>query len=139
MTSRNNSLTELARWICCICAIVVAVSLSTPQAKAVGGKSSLLKLAKTWYYAFEYQRIDRSQLDYNVNKELTADLIRREGARLRSFGKPTSWKYLGSQTVAYAVGHNFLITFAHARVIESVAIDDDGKIGGIDFRMFVER
>lgn len=100
--------------------------------------SRIASLAKQCFYGFAHGKVDRARLDANMNRQLTNDMIRAEGAKLRAFGKPLSWRYLGSQRVLYATGFNFVITFAHARIVESIAVDSDGKIGGIDFQTYVE-
>lgn len=133
---------RLARFLWLVCGawiIAGTLPISAAETESAGHQTQMLALAKTWFYAFENAHVARTQLDPSVNRGLTADLIRREGARLRSFGVPTSWKYLGSEQISYATGYDFLITFPHARVVESIAVDADGKIGGIDFRMFVEK
>jgi hypothetical protein len=104
---------------------------------ALANSESVL-LAKQWFYAFAHGKVDRARLDANMNRQLTDEMIRAEGTKLRAFGKPLSWRYLGSQPVSYATGLNFLITFADARIVEAIAVDADGKIGGIDFRTYVE-
>lgn len=96
-------------------------------------------LAREWFDRFRNVSIDRSQLDERVNAQLTLALVKEEGAKLRAYGKPTSFTYLGSNQVSYATGYYFDIRFAHGKVIEAIALDADGKIGGIDFQTFVPR
>lgn len=61
-------------------------------------------------------------------------MIEDESARLKSFGTPLRFVYLGSNKVQYTTGYNFVIIFRAAKVVEAIAFDDDGKIAGIDFQ-----
>lgn len=97
----------------------------------------ILALAKQWFFDFRSGKIDRSKLDVRVNRELTDELIRKESATLKTFGKPIKFVFFGSNEVQYAVGYNFGIEFKNGRVIELIAFDPDGKIAGIDFQTFV--
>jgi hypothetical protein len=94
-------------------------------------------VAKQWFYGFCTGNIDRSQLNHTVNQQITKDGLKKEGARLRSFGKPTSFKFLRSGPVGDTTAYLFEISFKSGNVIEAIAFDTDGKIAGIDFRTTV--
>lgn len=116
-----------------------AIPLLSGQ-KATGGynlsNATATARAKEWFFRFQRGKIDRSQLDARVNRDLTAGFIRRESGLLRPFGNPIKFVYLGSHKVDYAVGYNFGIVFDRGEIVESIAFDADGKIAGVDFRIF---
>jgi len=97
----------------------------------------VLALAKEWFHRFQTGNIDRSQLDAASNIELTAEVIRQQEAALGALGKPTAFTYLGSDLVQGDKAYHFLVTFAGPdRIVESIALDDLGKIAGIDFATY---
>jgi hypothetical protein len=93
--------------------------------------------AKEWFHRFQTGNIDRSQLDAEVNRELTDASIKKEEATLKPFGEPTGFEFIGSQQIKGADGYVFLITFRAGRIAEAIAFDKQGKIAGIDFQTFV--
>jgi hypothetical protein len=94
--------------------------------------------AKEWFHRFESANIDRSQLNAETNAELTDANVRRESAVLKAFGDPTGFSFLRSYPIAGVIGYDFLWQFKSGRIIEMIAVDDDGKIAGIDFETFVK-
>jgi hypothetical protein len=47
---------------------------------------------------------------------------------------------VGSEPVAGgAVGYDFMITYEHGQIVESIALDESGKIAGINFQAYVPR
>jgi hypothetical protein len=94
--------------------------------------------AREWFHRFQSGTIDRSQLDSTVNLELTEDVFLQERERLSSFGDPHSFTFMRSYPVGNAIGYDFLLKFSAGRIVESIAFDGDGKIAGIDFRLFVQ-
>lgn len=122
-----------------LCVIVATALLSGAcQGAPLHAPQQIETLAKNWFYAFQSDRIDRSQLNDVVNGQLTDDMVHRESIRLKSFGRPIRFQYLGSARISYAVGYDFLIVFARDRVKESIALAN-GKIAGIDFRTWATR
>jgi hypothetical protein len=95
--------------------------------------------AKEWFYRFQSGKLDRSQLNAEVNAELTPRSLAVERSRLAPLGKPNSFAFLGSEIVNGATGYDFALTFARAKVVESIAFDSSGKIAGIDFQVYVPR
>lgn len=93
--------------------------------------------AREWFQRFQTGNIDRSQLNAAVNSQLTESGIRDEGAKLRTFGKPTSFIFLRSYIVGGVFGYDFLIPFKKGRIVEMIAFDPDGRVAGIDFKLFV--
>jgi hypothetical protein len=89
----------------------------TAASEAVTGQSAqspppgVLAAAKSWFRGFQTGNIDRSQLDDRMNSELTDVLLRQEGARLRPFGSPISFEYLGSEPEGDATGFSFFPHF----------------------------
>jgi hypothetical protein len=87
------------------------------------GDPTVLAKAKEWFQRFQSGHIDRSQLDGQVNAALTAKAIQSESARLKALGRPAGFLSLSSEVVKGAVGYDFLITFAAAKVLESIAVN----------------
>jgi hypothetical protein len=97
----------------------------------------VLALAKEWFHRFQTGNIDRSQLDATSNLELTAESIRQQEAALSALGKPVAFKFLGSAMIQDDKAYHFLITFTGPdRIVESIALDNSGKIAGIDFATY---
>jgi hypothetical protein len=131
-----------------VCQLVICVALTMlgalPAIAANAASRSdspeverAFRVAKEWLYRFETGKVDRQQLGATVNQELTGEMIRREGRRLRAFGRATRFTFLGSEPIDDVVSYDFRIMFADGMVIESIAFDNTGKIAGIDFRTFV--
>jgi hypothetical protein len=96
-----------------------------------------LALARESFRRFQTGDIDRSQLDAASNLELTANAIRQQEAALSALGEPVAFKYLGSDVIQGDRAYHFLITFnGPDRIVESIAMDDSGKIAGIDFATY---
>lgn len=93
--------------------------------------------AKEWFHRFQTGDIDRSQLNLQVNEELTPKLISQEAATLKPLGSPLAFVFVRSEPTGGAIGYDFAIAFKAARVAESIAFDNAGKIAGIDFRVFL--
>jgi hypothetical protein len=98
----------------------------------------IVATAKEWFHRFQTGHIDRSQLDAKVNAELTSTMIEQEGAKLRQFGAPSSFRFIRTYAISGAVGYDFLLQFSAGRIVEMIAFDPDGKIAGIDFMTFVK-
>jgi hypothetical protein len=132
-----------------VTALLTSSILLQPYTGAFGGRlaadasstgvNARISLAKEWFHRICDDNIDRSQLDATTNMELTVDMVRGESARLRAFGKPSSFKFLRSGSVGGSVGYAFMITFDVGRIVELIAINADGKISGIDFQTYVPR
>ena len=124
-------------------AVVAAFVLFAQARSAEGPKHSpsvsprVLALAKEWFYRFQSANIDRRQLVDSINQHLSSQMIRDEASKLKALGHPISFAFVGSERVLYATGYDFLVTFPSAKIVESIALDSNGKIAGIDFRTFV--
>lgn len=128
--------------------IAVLLAIASPLRSAAGGTfveiadanavdPAIVALAKEWFYRFQAGNIDRSRLDAASNAELTDEAVRRESVRLKKYGTPTSFEYLGSNAImASVVGYNFRLTFDKGFIIESIAFNPNGLIVGIDFRTY---
>lgn len=90
--------------------------------------------AKEWFHRFQIGDIDRSQLNLQVNEELTPKLISQEVAMLKPLGSPLAFVCFRSEPIRGAIGYDFAIAFKAARVAESIAFDNSGKIAGINFQ-----
>lgn len=112
----------------------VCFATSTP-APTVDAK--IVAAAKEWFHRFQIGDIDRSQLNAEVNQQVTAEGVRKEKATLKAFGKPISFRFIGSAPIKGAIGYYFDIEFSVGRVVEAIAYDADGKIAGIDFQTYV--
>lgn len=115
------------------------IAIGSPSQVAVAPtvKPAILALAEEWFHRFQTGNIDRSQLDAASNMELTAEAIRQQEAALSSLGKPVAFRYLGVDEVQGDKAYHFLITFnGPDRILESIALDESGKIAGIDFATY---
>lgn len=93
--------------------------------------------AKEWFHRFQTGDVDRSQLNAEVNQQVTAEGVRKEEATLKAFGEPLRFRFLSSGPIKGAMGYYFLIGFRAGKIVEALAYDVDGKIAGIDFQTFV--
>jgi hypothetical protein len=120
------------------------VSLAAPQSpspQATGFKTvdpQIVAKAKEWFARFQTGRLDRSQLDAQVNAELSDEVFEHEGAILRRYGAPSSFTFIRMYPIGGTVGYDFLLQFKDARIVEMIAFDPDGKLAGIDFATFVK-
>jgi hypothetical protein len=94
--------------------------------------------AKEWFRRFQMGQIDRSQLNTQVNVQLTNAMIQQEAATLSRFGGPSSFQFLRTYEISGATAYDFLLEFSAGRIVEMIAFDADGKIAGIDFQTFVK-
>jgi hypothetical protein len=101
--------------------------------------SVLLSLAKEWFYAFEFRKLNRKQLDARVDAQLTDAIVASESARLSLLGNPTSFELLSSEPIGNLMEYDFQITFRRARVAEYIALDKMGKVAGIGFQLFLPK
>jgi hypothetical protein len=106
---------------------------STPDS----ANSKIAAKAKEWFQRFKSGDIDRTQLNPQVNSQLTDTMIRQEGAKLSRLGNPTAITFLRTYSISGATGYDFLLQFKAARVVEMIAFDTHGKIAGIDFQILV--
>jgi hypothetical protein len=97
----------------------------------------ILARAKEWFHRFQTGEIDRSQLNAQVNKELTSEMVAQEAATLKALGQPSSFVFIRTYPIRGLIGYDFLLQFKSARIIEMIAFDAEGKIAGIDFAKFV--
>jgi opacity protein-like surface antigen len=95
--------------------------------------SHITAKAKEWFHRLQTGEIDRSQLDAQVNSQLTADVIRDETKALTSLGDPTSFDYVRTYPLGRALEYDFMLQFKAGRVVELISFDADGKIAGLGF------
>ena len=116
-------------------------TVSSPGSAATASYSPVdprvVAKAREWFHRFQIGAIDRSQLNLQVNEELTPKLIRQEATTLKPLGRPLAFVFVRSEPIGGAIGYDFAIAFKAARVAESIAFDNSGKIAGIDFRVFL--
>lgn len=98
--------------------------------------SLITSKAKEWFRRFQTGEIDRSQLDAQVNSQLTNDIVRHETAALMPLGDPASFTFVRTYAVGGALEYDFLLQFRAARVIELISFDNGGKIAGLGFQLF---
>jgi hypothetical protein len=113
------------------------VDTPTPAASFTAADLVAIKKAKEWFHRFQSGTIDRSQLNQQINAELTDILIQKYKKELSNFGHPNSFIYVRKRPIGAVMTYEFLLTFANGRIIEYIAFDANGKIAGIDFRTFV--
>ena len=98
--------------------------------------SHITSKAKEWFRRFQTGEIDRSQLDAQVNTQLTDDMVRQETAALMPLGDPAGFTYVRTYAVGGALEYDFLLQFRAARAIELISFDNGGKIAGLGFQVF---
>lgn len=98
--------------------------------------SQITAKAKEWFHRFQTGEIDRSQLDAQVNAQLTDDMVRQETKTLTPLGDPTSFVFVRTYPVSGALEYDFLLQFKAARIIELISFDTGGKIAGLGFELF---
>lgn len=122
--------------------LICAATVQSPAPQATGltqgVNPTVVAKAKEWFHRFQTASIDRSQLNAQVNAELTAEMIDHESATLRPFGNPSAFKFIRTYMISGKLGYDFLLQFAAGRIIEMIAFDPDGEIAGIDFQTFVK-
>lgn len=106
-----------------------------PQALPIAD-SHITAKAKEWFHRFQTGDIDRSQLDNQVNAQLTDDMIRQETKTLTPLGDPTSFLFVRTYPVSGALEYDFLLQFKAARIVELISFDTGGKIAGLGFELF---
>jgi hypothetical protein len=118
---------------------------AAPEASPAGGPvplpvadSAITAKAKEWFHRLQTGEIDRSQLDAQVNLQLTDALIRQETAALTALGDPTSFVYVRTYPLAGALEYDFMLQFKAARVVELISFNSGGKIAGLGFQLFSE-
>lgn len=99
----------------------------------------VVALAKEWFRRFRTGDIDRSQLDAATSNGLSPEVVRLIEHRLNSYGKPTSYRYVGLEDVSSSIGYGFLWEFKTGAVLEAIALDRNQKIVGFDFKWFVTK
>jgi len=117
-----------------------AVAKPSPTARATNSPRvdpRIEALAKQWLHRFTVGDIDRSQLTAENSTTITPGRIQQGMALLKPFGPPIGFEYLGSEPFQAATGYDFLITYKHGQIVESIALDKWGKIAGINFQTYV--
>ena len=110
---------------------------STPTAAAgIAVDPSILALAKEWFYRFQSGHIDRSQFERKLNDELTPAIVENEAAKLKTYRKPVSFRFVRTYPIHMATGYDFVLDFRSGQIIEAIAMYPDHKIAGIDFMDF---
>ncbi len=89
--------------------------------------------AKEWFHRLQTGEIDRSQLDAQVNSQLTENVIHHETETLTPLGEPISFAFVRTYPVGGALEYDFMVGFKAAKVIELISFDADGKIAGLGF------
>ena len=97
----------------------------------------LLSKAKEWFWRFESDNIDRSQLDSVMNSQMTTARVSMVGSALRRLGTPMQFSFLGSTQIGNATSYNFVVTCKSGKALELLAFDPSGSIVGINFQTFV--
>lgn len=94
---------------------------------------AITKIARGEIDAWETGKIDRSKYGDEANKHITDDLIARVSKQLAPLGAPTSFKYVGHAQQFGLDLTNYEAVFPQVTLIESIALDANGKIGFIYF------
>lgn len=90
--------------------------------------------AKEWFHRSQSGNVDRSRLSDSIRGQLTAPLVRKIGAYLKPLGEPSAFTFLGSQHAEGATIYVFALTFSPGKLIETYALDTNGKVAGIAFK-----
>jgi len=120
-----------------------AISVAAPEVSPTSGPvslpladSAITAKAKEWFHRLQTGQIDRSQLDAQVNSQLTDAIIRQETAALTPLGDPTSFVYVRTYPLSDALEYDFMLQFKSARVVELISFNVGGKIAGLGFQLF---
>src|SRR5690349_8376677 len=97
--------------------------------------SAITAKAKEWFHRLQTGQIDRSQLDAQVNTQLTDAMIRQQTVALTPLGDPTSFTYVRTYPLSDALEYDFMLQFKAARVIELISFDSGGKIAGLGLQL----
>ena len=121
-------------------ALIIPSRIAAAPAAAPAGTVSLpiadshiTAKAKEWFHRFQTGEIDRSQLDAQVNAQLTDDMIHHEAEMLTPLGDPLSFMFVRTYPIDGALEYDFMLQFKATKVIELITFDADGKIAGLGF------
>lgn len=92
--------------------------------------------AKEWFRRLQTGEIDRSQLDAQLNAQLTDDIVRRETKTLTALGDPATFVFVRTYALDEALEYDFLLQFKATRLVELISFDASGKIAGLGFELF---
>jgi hypothetical protein len=109
------------------------VAPTAPSTSAPVADSQVTAKAEEWFRRLQTGDIDRSQLDPEVNSQLTGDVISHEAEALTRLGDPTSFVFIRTYPIAQVLEYDFLLQFKGARMVELISFDPGGKIAGLGF------
>jgi len=123
--------------VCLTAAALVWPAVAAPSPTV---DPKIAALAKEWFFRFQRGDVDRAQFTEEVNRELTDAMVRHEAAVLQPFGTPTGFVFVASAPIGAFIGYDFVVTFrSNKRIKESIALDNAGKIAGVNFRIYAPR
>lgn len=118
---------------------IVAAPLVEPSGGPVAmpvADAHITAKAKEWFRRLQTGEIDRSQLDAQLNTQLTDDVVQRETKALTPLGDPASFVFVRTNALDEALEYDFLLQFKTMRLVELISFDTGGKIAGLGFELF---
>jgi len=94
---------------------------------------AVLVRAKDWLHRIQAAKVDRAQLDTQMNALFTDSVITQIATQLGPLGEPSGFTFIAKRRVGTNTGYRFLVTFKAVKLYEILAIDDTGKISGLQF------
>ncbi len=119
----------------------LCASAQTPGASASPGAAespmsvdpAVAARAKDWMRRVQNGRIDRSQLDDQMNRLLTDDLLKSVATQFGPLGEPTAFELVTRKTMPPNDIYVFKATFRSTTWLWIFATGPEGKIAGLRF------
>ena len=109
----------------------IAASLDTP---APGENPTITALAREWTHRLQTGDIDRSQLTPQMSAFLKPADVPLFESQLGELGPPSAFIYRGKKTAGNVTAYSYRVKFKGTALTFVIAIDNAGKIAGLDFR-----
>lgn len=108
-------------------------SASASPMPSLPSDAAVMARAQEWLHRIQTGRIDRAQLDAQMNALLTADVARRLAAQFGALGQPTSFTPAGKEIVESNTAYIYRVAFATTTLDEIFVLDGSGLISGLRF------
>lgn len=97
---------------------------------------AITTLAKSLLTQFQSGKIDHSVFDATANAAFTDAIVGSVVAQLGPLGKPSAVTFISMRNVGVERLYIYRDSWPSTTLDESIAIDPDGKVGGIYFRPY---
>lgn len=105
-----------------------------PAASLSAADQKVLERAKSWYGMLQTGKIDRSQLDKDMNDALTPQKVEAIAQQLKPLGPPSSFTQKDTSVVgAYTVYH-YNVGVTGGTLVMTFATDKNGQVAGLNLR-----